>query len=236
MKIKSFLERKSTGRTQTMIQQWINNKEEKTMFKSLMVIGGLVTSVLAMSSSNANAQFFNGGGWFGFSTLTGLIDLRGVPNPDSKPTVVVVDASLNQIEILCKNPNGFSVAPGSASQRFVLSHPIESQEVAKNGQAQVTIEFDLGDSESSINCNNKWTVIQNSAAVTDMSVVLQVFRCTGNVKTDPEPCVANDGITLTIEATPRDTFAQHCTLDPVLRNGDGTTKSGQFLTCVETPS
>ena len=203
------------------------------MFKKLIVIGVFVISVVAMSGTHANAQFFDGWGWFGFSSLTGEIDLRGVPKPDAKPTVVVVDASLNQIEILCKNPNGFSVAPGSASLRFVLRHPIASQEVAKNGQATVTVVFDLGDAESEVNCNNLWTVVQNSAAVTDMSVVLQVYRCTGDVKTDPEPCVANDGITLTIEPTPRDTVSLHCTLDPVLRNADGTAQHNQVMTCVE---
>lgn len=203
------------------------------MFKKLIVIGVFVISVVAMSGTHANAQFFDGWGWFGFSSLTGEIDLRGVPKPDAKPTVVVVDASLNQIEILCKNPNGFSVAPGSASLRFVLRHPIASQEVAKNGQATVTVVFDLGDAESDVNCNNLWTVVQNSAAVTDMSVVLQVYRCTGDVKTDPEPCVANDGITLTIEPTPRDTVSLHCTLDPVLRNDDGTTQHPQYMTCEE---
>jgi hypothetical protein len=214
-------------------KQRFNNKEEKTMFKKLIVIGVLVISAVAMSSTHANAQFFDGWGWFGFSILTGQIDLRGVPKPDAKPTIVVVDARLNQIEILCRGPQGQLVS-GAASLRLVLSHPIASQEVAKNGQAMVTVTFDLGDAESSINCNNNWTVVSNSAAVTDMSVDLQVFRCTGDVKTDPEPCVANDGVTLTIEPTPRDSVSLHCTLDPVLRNPDGSAQHNQVLTCVET--
>jgi hypothetical protein len=69
-----------------------------------------------------------------------------------------------------------------------------------------------------------------------MSAVLQVFRCTGNAKTDPEPCLADDGITLTIEATPRDTVSLHCTLDPVLRNPDGTAQHDQVMTCEEVVS
>jgi hypothetical protein len=205
------------------------------MFKRLVLVGGLVVSVIALLCIDVGAQSFNGGGWFGFSTLTGLIDLRGVPNPDSKPTIIVVDASLNQIEVLCRGPQGQLVA-GAATLRFVLSHPVAAREVAKNGQATVEITFELGDAESNINCNNNWTVVQNSAAVTDMSVVLQVFRCTGNTKTDPAPCVADDGTTLTIEATPRDTFAQHCTLNPVLRDNNGAALHNQVLSCEEVVS
>lgn len=204
------------------------------MFKRLLLISLLGIGAVAMSVTHANAQFFDGGGWFGFSTLTGIIDLRGVPNPDRKPTIIVVDASLNQIEVLCKNPQGFNVTPGTASLRFVLSHPITDQEVADNGQATVEVTFDLGDAENNVECNNLWTVVPGSAAVVDMSVTLQVFRCTGNVKTDPDPCHADDLITLTIEATPRDTFSQHCTLDPVLRDPDTFEPlHDQVLTCVE---
>ena len=42
------------------------------MFQRLMLIGGFVISVVAMSATHANAQF-DGWGWFGFSAVRGEI-------------------------------------------------------------------------------------------------------------------------------------------------------------------
>ena len=52
------------------------------MFKRLILIGALVISIVAMSGTHANAQSFDGWGWFGFSEIEG--EIRTMQN--SQPT------------------------------------------------------------------------------------------------------------------------------------------------------
>ena len=51
------------------------------MFKRLILISALVISAVAMSSTHANAQFFDGWGWFGFSSVRGDDRSQQSPNP-----------------------------------------------------------------------------------------------------------------------------------------------------------
>ncbi len=204
------------------------------MSRRVMLIGLLVLSAVVMLGTEASAQSFDGWGWFGFSEVTGVIDLRGVPNPDTKPTIVFVTATLNVVEVMCTNPNDMTgpAQPGNAGVREVsAANQVSPQEVVGRGQATVTITFDLGFAETNASCvNPNWNVVIGSAGVKDMSVKMEVFRCTGDVKTDPDPCF--EGTTLTVDPA-KDTVNLHCTLDPIDRDEFLHTSSGQVFTCVE---
>src|SRR4030095_4953390 len=101
-------------------KQRFNNKEEKTMFKKLIVIGGLVISAVAMSSTHANAQFFDGWGWFGFSSIRGDIFTSKTPKPQGRPSAIIVTVNAT-IQIACINPANNGVFNGVAFQRPLTS-------------------------------------------------------------------------------------------------------------------
>jgi hypothetical protein len=196
------------------------------MFKRLMLIAGLVVSVIAISGTHANAQFFDGWGWFGFSAFQGIVDLRGVPNPDTKTSQVQATLALKGIQIFCVNPNDNKTpaTPGNAGDKTVtLVDPITLANFAGDpGQATVSFSIDLGFAEVNSNCvNPHWTPIPGSAAVGLVVVDMKSYRC----KDSSNPCtnlVLRDAVTL------------QCTLNPVLR--DPITFAplhGQDFTCVE---
>ncbi len=197
-----------------------------------MLIGLLVLSAVVMLGTEASAQSFDGWGWFGFSEVTGVVDLRGVPNPDNHPTIVQVTVSLKGIQVICVNPNDKATpaSPGNAGDRTVtLTDPITLANFTGDpGQARVTFHVDLSFAEVNTNCvNPNWTVIQGSAAVSVISVTMNSYRCTGK---DADPCF--DGTTLT--ATLRDTVSLACTLDPVVRDPVTLVPlHDQVFTCVE---
>jgi hypothetical protein len=210
------------------------------MFKRLILIGALIISMVPLFGSPANAQFFDGWGWFGFSSIQGNITLHGIPNPDSNPTVVIVTATLGSVEIICFNPNDKKkpATPGnSGTRQITIVDPLDGNNSIdkKKGTGTSKPSIDLGFAEDPVNCvNPNWHVVEDSAAVTQFLATMQSFRCIAESRTDPSPCIAADG-TLTIEATPRDSVSLSCKLNgPVVRNPDSTTVSGaNVFTCVE---
>jgi hypothetical protein len=211
------------------------------MLKRLVLIGALVISMVALFGSNANAQFFDGWGWFGFSSLEGEITLHGIPNPTSTPTVVIVTATLGSVEIICLNPNDKNrpATPGNAGTRQVtIVDPLDGNNSIdkKKGTGTSKPTIDLSFAEDRVNCvNPNWDFVTDSAAVTQFLATMQSFRCIAESKTDPNPCIAADG-TLTIEATPRDSVSLSCTINgPVVRdpNTFQTVHRANFFNCVE---
>ena len=127
------------------------------MFKRLILISALVISAVAMSSTHANAQFFDGWGWFGFSAIEGQIHTIKTPNPQGKPSQITltVDAT---IQIACKNPATNGVFNGVAFHRPLTSSiPVDPVDVDDKGDATTTVTLDLSRFEVSANCpNKKW--------------------------------------------------------------------------------
>lgn len=213
------------------------------MFKRLMLIA-LAISVVAMSGTHANAQFFDGWGWFGFSALRGEIDLSKVPNPGSKPRIVFVQGILSSIEVICLNPANYNVAPGNAGTRAATGQTaISGDNITdrKRGLAHVTVFLggtELAAAEATATCvNPNWSVVAGSAAPKQVSLTMKIFGCIPESKQDPEPCfndVNGDGNSITIDLTVNpDSVKLLCTLDSVARDQFGIPLHDQTITCVE---
>ena len=186
--------------------------------------------VVAAASTSAYALSIAGWG-FKVGSVVAKLDLRGVPNPTTKPTIAIVTATLDQIEYLCRNPNDYNVAPGSAGQLTVSgSNVVSPDEIVDKGKAYVEISFDIPAEFSCVNPN--WTYIMDSAAAKLITARIAYHYCTGDAKTDPEPCY--EGNELTIDPNRAAVVEGTCTLDPVLRNYDGTVVPGQGYICVQT--
>lgn len=183
--------------------------------------------LIAAFSGNAYALSIAGWG-FKIGSVVALIDLRGVPNPTTQPTVAVVDATLDQIEFLCLNPSDYVVAPGSAGQRTVSGiSQVTPENIVGKGQAHVEITFEI---EGPFTCvNPNWTYLVDSAAAKQITTTISYYYCSG---TDSDPCY--DGNTLTITDRKAGTVEGVCTLNPVLRNSDGTVVKDQPYTCMQT--
>jgi len=198
------------------------------MFKRLMLIGLLIVSAVVIFETNAHAGSIAGFSFKCCSEVEGLIDLRGVPNPDTKPTVVIVGASFLAIEVLCLNPAGH-IVPGVPGQlKIATGNQVDKGDIVSRGRALVPVTLPFAETDATC-VNSNW--IPNSAVVTDMLVTIQWFRCQGGDLTDNDPCF--DDTTPTIGTTPVDSVTAECILDPVLRNPDGTVVHGQVMDCVE---
>ena len=200
----------------------------------------LVTSMVPLFGSNANAQFFDGWGWFGFSALRGEIDLSKVPNPNSKPRIVFVQGILSSIEVMCRNPANHVVAPGKAGTRTATGQSaISGDNITdrKRGLAHVTVfvgDAELAAAEATATCNNNWTVIEGSAAPKQVSLTMNIFGCVPESNKDPEPCFLGTSDTLTIDTTINpDTVKLVCTIDPVARDSNGIPLHDQTIICNE---
>lgn len=184
-------------------------------------------SLIAVFSSNAYALSIAGWG-FSIGSVVASIDLKGVPNPTTQPTVAVVDATLDQIEFLCLNPSNYNVAPGSAGQRTVSGNSqVAPENIVGKGQAHVEITFEITGPFTCVNPN--WTYLEDSVAAKQITTTISYYYCSG---VDSDPCY--DGNTLTITDKKAGTVEGVCTINPVLRNSDGTVVKGQPYTCMQT--
>lgn len=174
----------------------------------------LTTGIFLIAAFSSNAYALQIAGW-GFSTgsVDVRIDLKGVPNPTTQPTVAVVDAALDQVEYLCYNPVNFNVAPGEAGLRTVeVNQQVAPENITSNGKATVLISFEIPGPFPCVNPN--WTYIENSAAAKQISTTISYYYCNG---TDPvNPCYTDN--TLTVSDKKAGSVQGVCTLDPVLRD------------------
>ena len=140
------------------------------MFQRLMLIGGFVISVVAMSATHANAQF-DGWGWFGFSAIRGEIDTIKTPNPQGRPSQITVTVGAT-IQIACKNPATNGVFNGVAFHRsLATSVPFGTgEDVTDKGDVTTVVRLFLNQFEDSANCpNKKWDAITDSAMALSFS-------------------------------------------------------------------
>jgi len=198
------------------------------------------TAIIAVGfSSNAHALSISGWG-FKIGSVVATIDLKGVPNPNTKPSIARVTATLDEIESYCLNPINFNVAPGVAGIRTVVgTNEVENAEITGRGTATVDITFEIDGTFSCVNPN--WNYIEGSAAAKQITTRIEYFLCSGD-KNDSDPCfdeIVVDGKTisiLTVEEKRSGFVTGVCALHPVLRGSNYLPISGQQYTCIETSS
>ncbi len=174
----------------------------KTITTALILMGSLL-----LMAGVAEARSISGWGWTCCSAMEGEIDMKGVPNPSSKPTVVLADAALGTIEILCRNPANNGVFNGNAFDAIVSDFKIvDDADLTGNGKATVSVSYDLAGFEDPAYCPNaNWEVLPDSPWLLDMTVSLKWYFCTGD---DDTPCYDNGG--LTIGDQPIDSATLYC--------------------------
>ncbi len=140
------------------------------MFKRLILIGALVISMVAMLGTHANAQSFDGWGWFGFSEIEGQIRTIKTPNPQGQPSQITVTVTAT-IQIACINPANNGLFNGVAFHRPLTdSIPLGSGDITNNGETTTTVLLPLNQFEVSTNCpNRRWIPIVDSAMALDFS-------------------------------------------------------------------
>lgn len=206
------------------------------MSQRVMMLGLLIISAVAMFATDAKAQFFDGWAFFGFSEITGIIELKEVPNPATKPSVVTIEGSLNFIEVICRSPGGDASRQNAGSQLVKVADAIGEEEITEGGHATLEIKFGssaLAAAERKATCENpQWTVVPGSAAPKQMSLTLRSFRCRPESEEDPEPCFRPNPKHLTVGDN-IDTLNLLCTLEGIRRDSDFQPLHDHEFTCVE---
>jgi hypothetical protein len=200
------------------------------MVRKAMMIGLLVMSAVALQARDAHAQF-DGWGWFGFSEVKGEILTLHTPNPKSKPSQIVVSATMT-VQTACVNPATNGVFPGNSfTQTVVGASP------AANGGFVETVQGNAGKTIVFLNLssfeqpedphcpNPNWLVLPNSAMALSFSGT--VTWCLIDTTTNQLNCSAKNGL--------QDQDNVTCTLDlsnPLnRRNADGTAPHTAVFTC-----
>lgn len=193
------------------------------MFKRLILISALVISAVAMSSTHANAQFFDGWGWFGFSSVHGEIHTQKTPNPQGQPSQITVTVNAT-IQITCINPGNNGVFNGVAFHRPLTSSIPVSTDVTSKGDATTDVFLPLNQFEVSANCpNKKWTPVVDSAMALDFSgTVLWCLVENGGPNCNPKKGLLDSSpVTCSLDTT-----------NPLnQRNSDGTAPDNAVFTC-----
>ncbi len=176
-----------------------------TLTRHLLLLVPLVLLV-----GNAEARGISGWAWSCCSAMEGDIELKGVPNPNTKPTIVLADAAFGTVEILCRNPADNGVFNGTAFDAIVSDFKIlEDTDLTGNGKASVSISYDLAGFEDPAYCpNDNWDVLEDSPWLLDMTVSLKWYFCTGDDTGGSDPCYDSSG--LTIEDKPIDSATMYC--------------------------
>jgi len=197
------------------------------MLKRLILIGAFLIGIVISSGFEANAGTISGWSYRCCSHFTGDIDLKGVPNPDSKPTVVIALMTL-QLESVCRNPAGGSFSTQVIHFLRTVQQPLSAIQgtVGSNGKITVHVDVNLEDLVSDADCTNgsgAWQVLDNSTGVTAAGIHQDWYYCTTSDCSTYNP------------SKPIDSANIACTLlnPPFQRNTDGTTKSEQPFSCPE---
>ena len=122
------------------------------MFKRFMLICSLVVSVVAVSGTQANAQFFDGWAWFGFSAVRGEIRTQGTPDPRTEPSQIMATVSAD-VQIACLT--GTRVFIGRAFHRTITGvGAAGNTKIRPKGDAITTVFLSLDQFEVVKNCSN----------------------------------------------------------------------------------
>jgi hypothetical protein len=203
------------------------------MFKRLTLIGVLVISV-AMLGTEANAQI-GGWAWFGFSSVHGEVLTFHTPNPNSKPSQIVVAATAT-VQTACFNPANNGVFNGKAFKGTVVGSGLASNggfvQTTQGNAGKTLVELDLSTFEEPQNAhcpNPGWTVVQDSAMALDFTAT--VTWCLIDTTTNTLDCSSKKGLL--------DQESVACVLDMTnpknQRNSDGTAPHTAVFTCPQPP-
>jgi hypothetical protein len=203
----------------------------------VVIVLVLAVSAVGMSVTDAQAQIA-GWGWFGFSDVEGVIDTIKTPNPDTKPSTLLVSASAT-IQIACTNPADNGVFAGKSfttTLEGVSALGGESSVVdVKSGKATTSVflnlnEFDNTDGlhpEASRYCTNpNWAPKPESAMVLALNGIVYWYLT--------EECTIQEGQLVCSRKGLLDSEVLNCTLDTALypRSADGTANHDAVLTCL----
>lgn len=173
------------------------------MFWKGVVMAVFVVSAVAMSVTDAHAQFA-GWGWFGFSEVTGSIDTVKTPNPKGKPSSIQVTVSAT-IQIACKNPADNGVFNGKSFKTTLSTSSVVGPDSpildVKSGNATTLVTLPLNQFELAENCTNpNWIPVTDSAMTLSFDGVVTwclteggVLQCGGKGTLDSNTvsCVLN---------------------------------------------
>ena len=189
----------------------------------LLFTTGLGLSLNAQALTFANKTFTIG-------SIDSDIYITGVGNLDKKPALLFYDYTIDTVQYLCLNPSNFNVAPGSAGQRSISqTATLTAANLEGKGKARVLDATEIPGPFTCVNPN--WTFLPDSEVAVTFSINLKYYLCTGDVKTDSEPCF-DDAMKPTIEASPALVEKSVCSISNPLRNSDGTVVKGQVYTCM----
>jgi len=196
------------------------------MFIRLILQGLAVMSLVGLMNTEVMAGTISGWGFKCCSSGTATIDLKGVPNPSTRPTIVVGNANLKKVEILCKNPANNGIFPGNSfDQQITDANILDGGDITGKGKATINLIYPLNGFEDSQFCvNPNWQVLPDSAWLIDIAVRLDWFECNGDA-TDGDPCTEDvNGVKVfTIDQTRIiDTKNIDCSVPPgSMRDADG---------------
>ena len=200
------------------------------MSRRVMMLGLLVISMVVMFGTNAHAQI-DGWGWFGFSSIHGVIDTIHTPPPQTHPSGLQATVT-GECQIACKNPANNGISNGKSFTTTVNGAvPISQADIldSKGGKAKTRLNIFLGDLEKPANCTNpNWQPIGDSAMCFNFSGT--VLWCLLDTTTNPPQldCSTKKGLL--------DSQSVSCSLDRTLsqnqRNPDtGKAPPGAVYSC-----
>lgn len=175
------------------------------------------------------------------SAATVTVDLKGVPNPSTKPTAVIGTVQNANIEIACKNPANNGIFPGAAFATTILDQDVlDLSDITGKGTARIDLLFPLNSYEVVANCTNQnWIPIVDSAFILRTELLLQWYHCSGedlDGDGDTDPCVdLENGLpVITVDLSKViDSKSYVCTPPSTAqRNSDGTSPHVTY-TCLQ---
>jgi len=191
---------------------------------TLVLLAGVGLSLNALALTFANKTFSIG-------SIDSYIYMTGVGNLDKKPALLFYYYSIDKVQYFCVNPNTYNVAPGTAGTReFTTTATLTGDNLEGKGKASV---YDITQIPGPFPCvNSNWIFVEHSEVALLFSVTLKYYACTGDSRTDPEPCF-DDNMNPTIEASPALVEKSVCSISNPLRNADGTVVTGQVYSCMD---
>lgn len=155
------------------------------MVKRLMMVVLLSVSVIALRGSVVQAHY---SGYTFIPTFQHIASYNcrgnfvGVPNPEIHPGFFECRVEVNVAQVLCSNPNGKIVTPGTPSEPFTLfgGDAFRTEDITdkQKGKALKNIYFADEDSPlfSQHLCHQRnWNVIDE--LILDANIVLSTYEC-----------------------------------------------------------
>jgi len=158
--------------------------------RSVQILLLLLGSIVISSTAQAGKSYFINGIWVTFGSIDIEADMKGIKNPDVKPSIVAVDAELEQLDFYCLNPTSKTISPGESADRELSGiFPINSSAVLTDvGKTTVKLSFDNPEPTPADCVNPNWTPIPESVIASLVSIQLTYLDCPAADGTDANTC------------------------------------------------